>query len=180
MFGVFALCFRFHTPAFLVGKALGLLILLPLVVLGSSVHVGVIGVHLHGCLLRWGRSYNELRTCCAILQKVFKRSAFLSLRCKFRPLIAYHCGAVHRIAQLKGKCMQEPTNLVTASVKLAGGRARVAQALGVKPRTVDYWQSQRTVPPEHIRKLCELGQNCVDTDRLLSYIETEAEKKREK
>lgn len=70
--------------------------------------------------------------------------------------------------------MQHTPNIIKAAVAAAGGRARVAQALGVTAWAVTGWTRTARMPADKIRPLCALGSNVVTADQLLAYIEQHA------
>lgn len=74
------------------------------------------------------------------------------------------------IAEKKGVTMQHKPNIIKVAVEAAGGRSKVAKAFGVSNFSITHWQTTNRMPPQHIRKLCEMG-GIITPDQLLAYIE---------
>lgn len=67
--------------------------------------------------------------------------------------------------------MQYKVDVIKVAITAAGGGPRVAREFGMSTAGVHLWIQRKSVPTERIRKLCELGQHTITTDRILAYIE---------
>ena len=70
--------------------------------------------------------------------------------------------------------MKHKPDIIKLAVEAAGGRAKVADAIGVSAWTVSYWSRSRRMPSRYVRQLSELGGNYITVDELLAYIEAHA------
>lgn len=75
--------------------------------------------------------------------------------------------------------MQQPkNNTIHQAIKLGGGGAKVARALGMSNQAVLAWPVRNRIPVEHIVPLCELGGNVITPVMILESI-TATERERQ-
>lgn len=71
-------------------------------------------------------------------------------------------------------------DMIHLALEAAGGRAAVAEFLGLKDFTVRNWARNKSIPPEYILPICKRGNFIISCDQVLAYIENEHKKDVEK
>lgn len=64
-----------------------------------------------------------------------------------------------------------PVNILRLAVVAAGGTGTVAAHFGVARGRIQKRLRDNFWPAEHLRPLCQLGQNHISVDQLLDYLE---------
>lgn len=67
-------------------------------------------------------------------------------------------------------------NMIKLAIMAAGGFEAVAQEFGITHWAVREWDKHRRVPPERIRRLCDLG-GVINANQILAQIEATAAEK---
>lgn len=67
-------------------------------------------------------------------------------------------------------------DMIHLALEAAGGRAAVAEYLGLKVDTVRNWARNKSIPPEHILPLCKRGKFIISCEQVLAYIEDQHKK----
>lgn len=73
--------------------------------------------------------------------------------------------------------MTHKPNMIKLAIQAAGGSKRVAAEFGISARGVSQWSESSTVPSRRITRLCELGENVIRPEQILTYIEQVAAEK---
>lgn len=68
-------------------------------------------------------------------------------------------------------------DMIHLAIEAAGGRAALAQKMGLCRGTINQWALRGAIPAKHIKAVCDFGSHVITVEQVVGYIAGKGGKK---